>query len=300
VRLIGDIAYPLTGERGGVVLCFHEVDPARFTRWVEALVQRFTLVTMDELLDRHERGLSLTRLVAITFDDGWAETCHPIAEICTRREWPVMIYAISSVVTRGGSLWFAELPILLREVLGHSLVYGGRELDFTGRKAASTTRALVRTLRAMPADRALRQVDALWAALGERAPAHGSAVFIDEHFVRRYANSPWVSFGAHTVDHQSLASQNEPAQIRQLVESKAVLADLTGRPVTHFCYPYGDPEAIGPVAPRLVRSVYRSATTMQRGVCSARSDAWYLPRISLYDSDSDARVLAKIALAGIV
>lgn len=298
-RFLGDIAYSLAGERGGIVLCFHQVHPARFTRWMDLLLERFELVSLDEMIDRHERGQRLSGLVALTFDDGWADTCGPIAEVCTRRQWPVTIYAISSVVTRGGPLWFSETPSLLEKARGRRLEFWGQPWDFTGRQAAATKQAVVRALSALPADEALRQVDILRVALGEPPPARDSAVFIDERFVRRYAASAWVSFGAHTVDHQSLASQGEAMQRRQLVESKRVLEDITGRAVTHFCYPYGSPETIGPVAPELARSIFRSATTMARGVVSERSMPWYLPRIPLYDSDSDARMLAKVALAGV-
>ena len=83
----------------------------------------------------------------------------------------------------------------------------------------------------------------------------------------------------------------------QLSESRLQLEDLTGRPVRHLCYPYGYPKWIGDAAPRIASRIYRSATTMVRGLCTGESDPWYLPRVSLYESDSIERGLAKFVLA---
>jgi len=126
---------------------------------------------------------------------------------------------------------------------------------------------------------------------------NGAQPFVDLRFVQRYAQSDCISFGSHTVDHRALTSQSDGQVACQLSESRLRLEDVTGRPVGHLCYPYGYPRWIGDTAPRIASRIYRSATTMVRGLCTDQSDPWYLPRVSFYQSDSINRGLAKMVLA---
>lgn len=295
---LAEAALSLASRRGAIILCFHQVEPEQFVRWIGLLITHLRLVTLDELLHRHERRQSLERLLVITFDDGSADTCEPIASICEQRHWPITIYAISSVTRSRGTLWFAEWPALLQRAAGTRIELDGRVLDLTGRRvAAESSRAVNRWLRTLPGEQALRTVERLRARAGLSCEAGAPAPFIDEQFLRRYANSAWISVGSHTVDHQSLSVQGDDELWRQLTESRAVLEEITGRPVVHFCYPYGNPDAIGARAPRLAEQVYRSAVTMVRGTCDHRSSPWYLPRVPVFDTDGDLSMLAKVASA---
>ena len=53
----------------------------------------------------------------------------------------------------------------------------------------------------------------------------------------------WVQvgheIGAHTVNHPNLAEIPLAEARREIFDSKKILEDLLGRPVVHFCYPYG-------------------------------------------------------------
>lgn len=284
-------------SRGAIVLAFHQIAPARFKAWVRLLQAHFDLVSLDELVHRRLIGDSLTGLLALTFDDGWSDTCEPIAAICHQERWPILIYLVALSCANGTSLWFAELPPLLRAAQGKRVVSGDWTLDLTtpGRARVSTGIA-VRRLKMLSGDEALAQVRTLRQAAGLR-PLDEASAFVDAEFVRRYRQSPWVRFGSHSVDHQALVAQREANLHAQSAESRAVLEMIVGGRVRHFAYPYGAPEEIGPCAPEIVRKYYDSAVTMVRGVCDETTDVARLPRVPLYDSDSDARMIAKIALS---
>jgi peptidoglycan/xylan/chitin deacetylase (PgdA/CDA1 family) len=287
-----------SGKKGGIILCFHKIAPEKSLSWVRGLSQRYKLVSLDEMTTRRIEGRSLARLLAITFDDGWAETCKPVAEICEREKWPITIYVMSSLFDDVETFWFAEIDSLICEARGKRIENDGMVLDLRDRAAAcSSRRDLNARLRAMPNTEALQIINRFRALGGLPAAPGKSSAFIDPHFLRQYANSEWVSFGSHSVDHQSLSSQSEAKLNWQLEESKNRIEEIINKPVKHFCYPYGDPEAIGKQAHSLVGRYYCSATTMIRGVCRDDCDLWYLPRIPLYDIDTDLRFLMKVALA---
>jgi hypothetical protein len=85
--------------------------------------------------------------------------------------------------------------------------------------------------------------------------------------------------------------------MKELVDSKRRIEEDTGRPVEHFCYPYGSDLDIGTEAPALVRKLFRSGTTMTRGRCSPEQDVALLPRIPLYEGDREEVVAFKIGTA---
>jgi peptidoglycan/xylan/chitin deacetylase (PgdA/CDA1 family) len=283
--------------RGAVVLAFHQIDAGKFEGWVRLLARHFELVSLDEVIRRHDNGQSLNGLLAITFDDGWADACEPVAQLCADHRWPMLIYLVSGALANGTSLWFAELPALLDAANGRRIETRGFVLDMSTRwKARRSTSRLVDRLKRLTGTAALEMLSELRIEAGLPALDPGAA-FVDTTFIERYRASEWVRFGSHTVDHQAMAVQRDSAIEAQCRESKLALEEILRQPVRHFAYPYGAPSEVGTVAPSIARRYYDSAVTMVRGVCGSNADAAALPRIPLYDRDGNFRMIAKIALA---
>jgi len=83
--------------------------------------------------------------------------------------------------------------------------------------------------------------------------------------------------GSHTLDHVHLPELTPQAAQHQIAESRRQLEDLSGGPVKAFCYPYGEyrPEHLD-----MVRAAgYDNATLTRRGLATAGSDAFGLPRV---------------------
>jgi len=93
----------------------------------------------------------------------------------------------------------------------------------------------------------------------------------------------WLAYGneigSHTVSHPRLHLLNRAAAEEEIVASRLALSQLTGAPIEHFCYPYGQHSD---ETRAIVRAAgYRSAVTTQRGAATAANDVWRLPRISI-------------------
>jgi Polysaccharide deacetylase len=225
------------------------------------------------------------------------DSCEPIAALCEAERWPITIYLMTALLGGQARFWFGELSEVLSAAAGRRFALGDEIFDLTGPAFGSTKARLVKRLRSLPGRDAIELVDRIREAADVVCHVPGHRRFVDREFVSTYAASDWIAFGSHTVDHQALAVQSEQQVLRQLSESRTRLEEAVGRPVIHFCYPYGYPEWIGDAAPRLASRYYRSATTMVRGVCTSRSNPCYLPRVSLYECDSAARAFAKIFAA---
>jgi len=88
-----------------------------------------------------------------------------------------------------------------------------------------------------------------------------------------------IDFGSHTAGHPNLCSLDRATVERELTESKHEIEQRLGRPVRHFCYPYGKWN-------RSVRAStarhYLSACTTIAGTVGAESDRQLLPRVDAH------------------
>ena len=96
--------------------------------------------------------------------------------------------------------------------------------------------------------------------------------------------------GSHTVTHPRLSQLDRAHAVFEIFESRRQLQQITGTPVEHFCYPFGDHDD---QTVELVREAgYVSAVTVRRGPALQTSDPLRLPRISV----NGGRGLFKFAL----
>lgn len=84
--------------------------------------------------------------------------------------------------------------------------------------------------------------------------------------------------GSHTLTHPRL-SQLPPAQAREEVSaSRKKLEDLFGRPIRHFCYPYGDWNE--PVRALVQEAGYETACTTGIGINQTDTPPFLLKRVT--------------------
>jgi peptidoglycan/xylan/chitin deacetylase (PgdA/CDA1 family) len=84
--------------------------------------------------------------------------------------------------------------------------------------------------------------------------------------------------GSHTLTHPHL-TQLPPGQAREeIFASKKKLEDLFGRPIRHFCYPYGDWNEV--IRELVQEAGYETACTTGPGVNTAADSSFALKRFT--------------------
>lgn len=101
--------------------------------------------------------------------------------------------------------------------------------------------------------------------------------------------------GAHTQDHVDLLSLTEMAAWKQIAKSKTTLQTLLGKPVNHFCYPYGKFDERH--STMVKQAMYQTATTTARGRVQTATNLLTLPRVPVMRSTSLPIFWLKIATA---
>lgn len=93
-----------------------------------------------------------------------------------------------------------------------------------------------------------------------------------------------ITVGSHGQSHRKLAELGPAEQMQELRDSRKALEDRLGRPVEHFCYPFGsfDQDSV-----RLAEAVgYRSAMTCLRGAATPLDHPLLLPRKAISFGDN--------------
>jgi peptidoglycan/xylan/chitin deacetylase (PgdA/CDA1 family) len=88
-----------------------------------------------------------------------------------------------------------------------------------------------------------------------------------------------VSIGAHTVSHPDLRRLPLARAAAEMSESKALIEDVLGAPVTSFAYPDGYYDIR---VQRLVREYFSCACSDQLGLATPASDPYALERVDTY------------------
>jgi peptidoglycan/xylan/chitin deacetylase (PgdA/CDA1 family) len=103
-----------------------------------------------------------------------------------------------------------------------------------------------------------------------------------------------VSFQSHSCSHPSLPTLADDQLARELVDSRAALQELLGRPVDYFAYPFGHLDERVVVATR--RAGYRAAFSTQPGFNRRDVDRFRIRRIDVYGTDTPSMLMRKVRL----
>lgn len=109
----------------------------------------------------------------------------------------------------------------------------------------------------------------------------------------------WIAggqeIGSHTHQHLDLMSADDAACRADMALGKTALEAIVGKPVEHFCFPYGRYETKHAVMAAEVG--FRTATTTQRSRCQAQTDFLQIPRVPVLRSTTLPVFWLKIATA---
>jgi peptidoglycan/xylan/chitin deacetylase (PgdA/CDA1 family) len=228
-------------ERGPDTRCWFErgtaVTPAAFHRQLMWLRERFTVVPLDEL--HAPTYISARPRVAITFDDGYADTLRVAAPLCASHGAVATCFASAGPAGGGPALWFDVWYSLVHAGLGrHDWTAALRRL---GVPPALDLAACVHGPPKQwlagqtpgPREAILAQ---LADALGIPLPAPH---YLDVDGLRRLRRLGW-RIGGHGVHHHRLGDCDPSTVTRELRGSRQLLADVGERSSLLFAYPDGD------------------------------------------------------------
>jgi peptidoglycan/xylan/chitin deacetylase (PgdA/CDA1 family) len=265
--------------KGFPVLGFHRVndddDPfmpalptALFAARMEHIARHYTVLTVEDLVERLRHGRVPRKALALTFDDGYRDNLTHAAPILARYGLPATIFLTTGHIGRSEMLWFDRLALALKT---------------TVRPQLTLTRQIV-----LPLGSTAERLRALQAALGhlKNLPDAERRSALDQFLIEldgERLDGPkrlmlsWdevgalqglgFSIGAHTVTHPILSRLSSEEAWREINESKLAIERALGTRPQAFAYPNGGAEDVNELTVGLVRDAgFSCAVTTRRGL----------------------------------
>lgn len=296
---ITSIFNAINNKYGGFILAYHNPLPQSVESHFKAM-KGLKAVLLDEIVSRIKKGYSTKGLYAVTVDDGIGIAVRNLSKIAKKKNIPITFYLPTAYLDSGKAYWFHRLEDIFKKTISGVINYKGTDFDFSCLKAKEMLLKLTlySFLKLQPSEAEVRTDEFI-----EKCVINGiidadiclgqSPISWDE--VRQFSGDKLISFESHSVRHSNLAVLSEKEIELELVESINKIEHFTGKRCRHFCYPFGSKDEIGKIAPLVCKKFAVSAVTLQRGRLD-NSSLWYLPRIPLYDKDSQQVVAFKLAL----
>lgn len=252
-------------------------DPSEFERQMDYLAENYNPMSIEAIVDMIERGEPLRRAVAITIDDGMADSLRHAAPVLIRRRMPVTIFTVTSVIGNTDLMWQHKLTWLISQGLGEKV------------KEAMVTEGYPAAPDGMGVDQYARQnyradlpeiLESLVRATGSTGPAIAAKArpYLEAEEMAR-AEAEFVHFGNHTHTHAILANLDEAGQRSELVQARDTIRDITGRAPIAVAYPFGLKRHYNAISRRLVAETgHRAALDARRRLNLSGVDPFNLSR----------------------
>jgi peptidoglycan/xylan/chitin deacetylase (PgdA/CDA1 family) len=270
------------------------VSPALFERQMAFLAERYAVIPLDEVVRCLETQRPFPRrAVAITFDDGYLDNHLAACPILRRHGLTATFFVTAGPVARHERFWVSwlrsailsarDVDGLVRQALiSASLGREGRR----DRREATIDHVTAHANRLGPMDRDALMVRVATAVDTEGWRESAGADMLRPEDVRAMVGAG-MTIGSHTVSHPNLPSLSRQEALRELVDSRRLLEDITGQPVRHLAYP-GGPDPTRPIfTPEIValarQAGYSSASSSTHTAVSLKSDPFELGRYDVHD-----------------
>ena len=251
---------------------YYHLDVDDFRAQLDYLEREHTLLSAEQFRACLHGERVPDDAAVLTFDDGLADHYECVLPELRRRGLWGLFFVPTAPLVFGRRLPVQRIHTLVSEYPGSELLdelerlldgedvalRTDRESMYADRDTESDVRRFKHLLnRAVPTRAVSSVLDRLEAAF-PAADVAVDDVYLTPAQLRELADAG-MGIGAHSVTHAVLADLPRAAQQWEIRASRRQLADLLGRPVDLFAYPYGGPESYTAETVRLVREAGFSA-----------------------------------------
>lgn len=326
--LARDLAYRHVGGTA-LVLAYHRVadlerdpqllavTPERFDAQMAVLAKSHPVVSVSELAEGVRERRVPRGAVAVTFDDGYADSLSAAAPALARHGIPATFFVSSGFTGGAHEFWWDELERLVlapgtlpRSIhledgdvefsfeIGDGAEYGEAQaaahaswtvLDPPEHPRHALYSGLCELIRPLP----VAQRDAIIGQLRQLAVSDTGARAthrqLDDAEIAALDRTPGLRVGGHTCSHVRLSALPMESQHAEVTEDRASLERICGHPIGSFSYPFGGPDDYTAETVDVVRDAgYANACANHPGVVKPWSDAYRLPRVLVRDLEAPA------------
>jgi peptidoglycan/xylan/chitin deacetylase (PgdA/CDA1 family) len=292
---------------GALILGYHRIEsvtqddyevcvaPQHFVEQMDILSTYAHPISLRELVQRLKENSLQPRSVAVTFDDGYADSLYQAKPILEKYAIPATVFVCTGYA--GKEFWWDELARLVAssdaELSALCLEAGGTRFVWDGARESRAAQTNIRKMFHQALYRFMLPLDVEEQHHAMNTIRRWSGVSSIETTVRAMTHEELIQFvddglieiGAHTRHHPMLPQLSPERQRQEIISSKRDLESLLNVPVEGFAYPNG---IAADDAKRIVREAgFRFACTSLQNVVRPAHDLHALTRFWQADVDGD-------------
>jgi peptidoglycan/xylan/chitin deacetylase (PgdA/CDA1 family) len=265
------------------------VHPDRFEEQLATLSRVADFVPLNELPSQLHRRRRARPVVALTFDDGYADNLHEALPLLEKYGVPATVFISTAWIGRGEPFWWDRLSAIMQAVerlpsevrlrIGNDEFIWRREADDNNHiRDRKQLLLAVRTRLMTATDHEHRAaLDELERLANPVSMVDTAARPMTQDELRRLASSPLIEIGAHTMTHCQLPDLTAEAQFEEIVGSRRQCRELVGEFPSSFAYPFG---AFNATTAELTRSAgFERACSTENELVWAGIDMMLVPRV---------------------
>ncbi|MCP5185804.1 MAG: polysaccharide deacetylase family protein [Pseudomonadales bacterium] len=281
-----------------------QVDVETFARQIDVISQHHEWVDLDGAL-RHLRGEHRYRNpVLMTFDDGYRNNLDIALPVLEAQGIKPLLFVTTGYLNNARPFWFDRFDYVIQQIdRPWTLRVDTREFTFRPGVASQMAR-VYQQLRGYAKRKgwedhefhdffsdACRELESYTgkSLAAIQADDPWSATVSGEQ-LRDAVHRNAIDVGSHTIDHMRIDKLNPQDRMRQLVESRRILEEITGKPCISFCYPNGDWDHQSTVD--VAQAGYQIAFSVDGGLNRPGTNLYTIRRVFVPTRFSEAQVEA--------
>lgn len=284
--------------RGALVYMFHRISEASlpfrlgtpvslFEAFCGHLAENYQVLPLVEWEERRQRKALGARSVALTFDDGFADSYELALPILKRYGLPATIFVATAFVDGKTVPWACRLAHIIQHGRppGTPLGVDGVAINLNDRAARlKSLLSLAARLTDMERDRREAVLLSVADKLGVDDVWRVGKEMLNWDQLRRMQAQGFVC-GAHTSNHCQLSQLSSADIRREIAEGREELEYQLKEKVETFAYPYGKRHHLDERAAAISRDLgFKAACTAVFGANTYETDSMLLKRVSLNGS----------------
>lgn len=262
---------------------------------MEILAERFTVCSLDRLIDGIQIGDLPESGVAVTFDDGYRDNYINAFPILKRYSIPATIFLATGAIDSGKALWHDRVFSVFRKTQVDHMDGFNSHLDRlplrTVKEKLEAQRRVLHVLWSMSDRERDLSIQRLSECLNVSAGIEIDGLMMTwEEVLEMRRNG--IDFGAHTVSHPILSRLPRESAAREISDSVKTIEKKLGTRVTSFAYPIGRTMDFDSTTKALVQDAgARCGVTMMLGNNEAGTDLYELRRMAPWGESPEAFAL---------
>lgn len=251
------------------------VRPEHFAEHLRIL-NNYRAVTMSQLAEELQENKLRGNAVVVTFDDGYIDALTTVAPLMATAGMPGTLYITTDLDTENIShkqFWWDELEALY-------------DISPWMETEVGPYMMVAQQLKLVDSKSRRERLDGWAQNAGHPGTIHEYTRRLNHSEIKSLCRFPLLEIGSHTIDHEQLSACSYEEQAHQIIESRRVLYDITGREVDSFAYPYGTISDYNQDSKRLAELAgYSSAVSNFPDVIWPGTNRYALPRLVVRDCE---------------